>query len=577
MKRTGLILAVILGILALAVWYLVRGTAAARPDVIYRTGKVERGTVTMSFIATGILQPLTTVDVKSKAGGEIVRLAVQEGDVVKQGDLIAVIDPRDSRAVYEQSSADLDASLARLDQSRYSLEIERITRRTAVENAEAALATARLRLQTLEARATAQPALTEAAVTQARANHEAAIKSLDTMRSVTAPQTRAQVQGDLSRAKAELEAAEANLKRQEELLALGYVSRAQYEQARTQRESAAAAYKNAEVRASRVEDDLKLQIEAAEARVAQAKATLDQALASRYEIGVSQRDLAEARENVKTAQANLETAKANLKQVDVRQTELRQQQAAIVRTRVARDNAKVNLESTTVVAPRDGVVTTKYVEQGTIIPPGLSTFAQGTSIVQIADVTRMYVEVNVDEADVAKVQPNQEVRVTLESDRRNPLKGHVSRINPAAVTTGGVTQVKVRVEIEPTDKVKLMPGLNASCEFILTEKENVLTVPSQAVIREGGKSYVEVMVAKDKPQRREVKTGVQGNAVVEITEGLNEGEEIVVSKIDMKQIEEQQRRMEDAATQRNPFSGPGTSSPGPRGQGGGMGGGGAGR
>lgn len=575
MKRTGLILAVIVGIIAFSIWYLLRDNLGSRADIIYRTDKVKVGDATMSFIATGLLQPLTTVDVKSKAGGEIVRLAVEEGDIVRQGDLIAIIDPRDSQAAFEQSDADLNSNLARLEQSRYNLEIERVTRKTSVENAEASLETARLRLRTLEARATAQPHLTEAAITQARSNHEAAVKALETMRSVTAPQTRAQVAGDLSRSRAELEAAEANLRRQEELLGLGYVSRAAYEQAKTQRESAAASYRNAEVRANRIEDDIRIQIESLEARARQAKASLDQAEASRFEVGVSQRDLEEARQAVRTAQANLETAKANLRQVDVRQTEIRAQQAAIVRSRVSRDNAKVQLEGTTVVAPRDGVVTVKYVEQGTIVPPGLSAFAQGTSIVQIADVTRMYVEVNVDEADVAKVKLDQVVRVTLESARRTPLKGRVSRINPAAVTTSGVTQVKVRVEIEPTDEVKLMPGLNASCEFILTERKNVLVIPSQAVIREDGKSYVEVMVAKDKPQKREVKTGVQGNAVVEILEGLKEGEEIVVSKIDMKQIEEQQRRMEDAAQQRNPFSGPGTSSPGQRGgAGGGAGGGG---
>ncbi len=573
MKRTGLILAVIVGILAFSLWYLLRGNMASREDVIYRTDTVKRGEATMSFVATGLLQPLTTVDVKSKAGGEIVTLSVEEGDVVKQGDLIAIIDPRDSRAAFDQSAADLNSNLARLDQSRYNLEMEKVTRRTSVENAEAALATARLRLQTLEARATAQPRLTEAAITQARSNYEAASKALETMRNVTAPLTRAQAQGELDRSRAEMEAAEANLRRQEELLGMGYVSRASYEQARTQRESAAAGFRNAQVRANRVEDDLRLQIESLQARERQAKASLDQTEASRFEVGVSQRDLEEAKQTIKTAQANLETAKANLRQVDVRQTEIRAQQAAILRSRISRDNAQVQLDSTTVVSPRDGVVTVKYLEQGTIVPPGLSTFAQGTSIVQIADVSRMYVEVNVDEADVAKVKLDQNVRVTLESARRTPLKGRVSRINPAAVTASGVTQVKVRVEIEPSDEVKLMPGLNASCEFVLTERTNVLTVPSQAVIREDGKAYVEVMVAKNKPQRREVKTGVQGNAVVEILEGLNEGDEIVVSKIDMRQVEEQQRRMDEAAQQRNPFSGPGTSSPGQRtGAGGGAGG-----
>ncbi|MCL6549034.1 MAG: HlyD family efflux transporter periplasmic adaptor subunit, partial [Alicyclobacillus sp.] len=83
--------------------------------------------------------------------------------------------------------------------------------------------------------------------------------------------------------------------------------------------------------------------------------------------------------------------------------ELQAADAAIVRSEVARDNARVQLESTSLVAPRDGVVILKYVEEGTIIPPGTSVFSEGTSIVQIADVTKMYVEVFVDEADVGQV------------------------------------------------------------------------------------------------------------------------------------------------------------------------------
>jgi HlyD family secretion protein len=296
------------------------------------------------------------------------------------------------------------------------------------------------------------------------------------------------------------------------------------------------------------------------------------------EIGVSMRDLLEAREAVRQAGATLEQARANRRQVDVRRQEVQAAEAAIVRSRVSRDNAKVQLDSTTVVAPRNGVVIRKYLEEGTIIPPGTSVFSEGTSIVQLADVSRMYVEVMVDEADITSVHLGQEVRVRLESDPRSPVAGTVTRINPGAVTTNGVTQIKVRVEVEGARKTKLMPGLNASCEFISSEKRGVLMVPSQAIQREGGKTFVEVMEKPDEPKKRDVKVGVSGNAAVEILDGLKEGEVVVTSKIDKKAIEEQQRRMEDASQQRNPFSGGGTGGgnrTGGMGTGGGGGGGGA--
>jgi HlyD family secretion protein len=207
------------------------------------------------------------------------------------------------------------------------------------------------------------------------------------------------------------------------------------------------------------------------------------------------------------------------------------------------------------VSPRDGVVILKYLEEGTIIPPGTSVFSEGTSIVQIADVSKMYVEVQVDEADIGAVKTGQRVMVRLESDPRAPLQGKVTRVNPGAVTQNGVTQVKVRVEVSGGGKVKLMPGLNAACEFIQSEKKDVLMVPAQAVKREGEKTMIEVMPEPDKPQMKEVELGQTGNGMMEVISGLSEGEVIVTSKIDNKQIEEQQRRMEEAAQQRSPMSG----------------------
>jgi HlyD family secretion protein len=210
------------------------------------------------------------------------------------------------------------------------------------------------------------------------------------------------------------------------------------------------------------------------------------------------------------------------------------------------------------VAPRDGVVILKYLEEGTIIPPGTSVFSEGTSIVQIADVSTMYVEVQVDEADIGAVKTGQRVMVRLESDPRAPLQGKVTRVNPGAVTQNGVTQVKVRVEVKGGDKVKLMPGLNAACEFIQSEKKDVLMVPAQAIKREGEKTMIEVMPEPNKPQMKEVELGETGNGMMEVLSGLSEGDVIVTSKIDNKQIEEQQRRMEEAAQQRSPMSGGGT-------------------
>jgi HlyD family secretion protein len=563
-KRTFTIFAVVFALLFLSWWFFLKGSGNGTEDVTYRTAEVERGNIVQSFNATGVLQPLTVVDVKSKAGGEVVDLAVEEGTVLKKGDLVARIDPRDTKAIFEQAVADLTSTQARKNQINFQLQMQITTSATDVKNAESQLRAAKIQLLTLEARAKAQPSLTAAAISQASAAYEVATKDLDLIRQVTIPETRAEVRGQVDSAKSALDAALANRDRNTRLLAKGYVSVQAAEAAEATYQSALANHRNAQERQRNLEENLRYQLTQAEARQRQAMASLQSARANSIEVGATARELQEARENVQQAETAVVRAKANTKQVNVARNELRAADAAIIRSRVERDNAKVQLDSTTVVSPRDGVVILKYLEEGTIIPPGTSVFSEGTSIVQIADVSKMYVEVQVDEADIAAVKPGQQVSVRLESEPQTPLKGRVTRVNPGAVTADGVTQVKVRVEVQGDGKVKLMPGLNASCEFIQREKKDVLMVPAQAIKREGAKAMIEVMPEANKPAMKEIKVGTSGNGMIEVLSGLTEGEVIVTSKIDNKQIEEQQRRMEEAAQQRNPMSGPGMGGGGGR-------------
>ncbi len=177
----------------------------------------------------------------------------------------------------------------------------------------------------------------------------------------------------------------------------------------------------------------------------------------------------------------------------------------------------------------------RFVEQGTIVPPGTSLFSQGNTLLQIADTSRMYVEVSVDEADIGNVRVGQPVTIRIDAFPRERFRGKVSRIDPQAVVENNVTVVKVRVEIEKPDP-RLKPGLNASCEFLVARKDDVLAVPNSAVneTREG--TYVEVLV-NGKPQRREVKIGIQGNTMTEIVDGLSEGETVITGRIFAQQDE----------------------------------------
>ena len=105
-------------------------------------------------------------------------------------------------------------------------------------------------------------------------------------------------------------------------------------------------------------------------------------------------------------------------------------------------NADTTYRQTTVTAPSTGVILKKYVEPGTIISSALSFAATGNDIVQIGDVSRMYVDVTVDETDIANVDMGQAVDVTIEAYPSLSFEGKVARIDPQALVESNVTNIQ---------------------------------------------------------------------------------------------------------------------------------------
>ncbi|MEN6305681.1 MAG: biotin/lipoyl-binding protein, partial [Armatimonadia bacterium] len=146
MKRillvAGIIVVLVVGVVLVVRHRSAKPAAATGPEIV----SVERGDVRRTVTADGTLKALTTVEVKSDAGGKVVLLAVEVGDRVKRGDLIAKIDPTDTQSAYTQALATMQGSQAQLNQAR--------------------------------AQAYAQPELTRAAIAQAQASYDAAVSDL---------------------------------------------------------------------------------------------------------------------------------------------------------------------------------------------------------------------------------------------------------------------------------------------------------------------------------------------------------------------------------------------------------------
>ena len=108
--------------LTLLVLSACRSGEAAEDAPKLQTEEVVRGDLTIRAEATGTVEPVRSVEVKSKASGEILKLHVDVGDVVQPGSLLAEVDPRDVRNRYEQSQADLEVAKARTEISKAQLD-----------------------------------------------------------------------------------------------------------------------------------------------------------------------------------------------------------------------------------------------------------------------------------------------------------------------------------------------------------------------------------------------------------------------------------------------------------------------
>ncbi len=558
-------------------WMVTRG--ASKSEVTYRTASVERTDLRKTVSATGFVQPLTTVDIKSRAGGEVKKLAVDIGTFVKPGDLIARIDPTDSLTAFNQAESDVSAANARVSQAQQTEQLQRLTAAAAIAQAQAGVAAAQARYDQALQQAKVQPALTDAAIKQSRAGLLSAQEQLRQLKTGSDPQSRADAQSSLASAEANLANAELQVRRQESLLAKGFVSQSAVDQARTQRDVAKAQATASRVRGNTVGGVQTSLIAAAEARVAEARAALRTAETQRVQIGLRNGDVANARAALLQAQANRDTAMANRAQIGIRAADIESAKAQIARSQAQFSNAQVQLESTTIRAPRAGVILQKYVEEGTIITSGQSFNSVGTSIVQIGDLSRIFVNAQVDEADIAQLAVGQKVKVTLDAFPDEEFEGRVRRIDPRGATDNNVTTVLTQVEILKPDR-RLRPGLNSECEFIVAEKLGILSIPTRAVRNKAGKKFVLVLTpdpakkpAARKPgggpgesgesgktAERTVETGLEAGDSVEIVSGLKEGDKVVTATI-------------DPAAQKGGDGGPGGGKPGGGGPPGGGGGG----
>ena len=235
--------------------------------------------------------------------------------------------------------------------------------------------------------------------------------------------------------------------------------------------------------------------------------------------------------NINTAQADLEAAEAALKKaqdeltlkevgprqvdIDLAEAEVRQAQANLLQTRA-------KLSKAVLIAPVDGIITAIEKEEGEIA-------SAKSTIISIIGSSYFQIEANVSETEIAKVNLDDGVEMTLDAlGPDEKFSGQVIKIDPAETVVSGVIYYKV-ASVFDVDDERIKSGMTVNLDIQTDKKENVLYLPYYIIKERNGYKYVQVL-EDGQIKEREIKTGLEGETRVEIIEGLIEGEQVIAER-----------------------------------------------
>ncbi len=194
----------------------------------------------------------------------------------------------------------------------------------------------------------------------------------------------------------------------------------------------------------------------------------------------------------------------------------------LIREGSARRSGNVsNLVESTV----DGMVLDIPVKEGTFIIES-NMFNEGTTIATVADMGEMIFEGRVDEAEVGRIAVGMDLILSVGAIEAETFNADLEFISPKGEQDQGAVKFDIRAAIELKDSTFLRAGYSATADIVLDKREQVLAIREGNLIFENDKIYVDVMVADQQFERREVRTGLSDGINIEILDGLREGEQI---------------------------------------------------
>ncbi|RMD70693.1 MAG: efflux RND transporter periplasmic adaptor subunit [Cyanobacteria bacterium J149] len=301
-----------------------------------------------------------------------------------------------------------------------------------------------------------------------------------------------QVRSQLKEAESQLRLAETQLKRNENLLKEGAISQDQFDQLANQYLVAQADIQEVVQRLQELQATEDPEIKRLEAAVNEVKIALEE----RQVRGKAE---------IEKLKANMESAKANL------------------------EIAKIQYQDSFITAPFDGIITQRFATEGAFVTPttSASSTASATSTSIVALARGLEIVAKVPEIDLNQIQIGQPVEIIADAYPNQTFQGVVRAIAPEAIIEQNVTSFEVKIDIL-TGKEKLLSKMNVEVNFIGRQLDNVLVVPTVAIVTEKGQTGVMIPNQDKEPEFQPITIGASVDDKTQVLSGLMAGEKVFI-------------------------------------------------
>lgn len=511
------------GLIAIVILWLVLGWYQRRKDYRFsweqpEFASIERGDLVIPLPATGSIEPASRTEIKCKASGTLSKLYVAEGDIVKKGELLLKLDPVDEQRNVDNAKAEVERAKANLKLSES--EASKIARNWPVQ------------LQ-----------LAFAGLEAARAELQGAVVNFSRMDNI---------RRNVSPEKASFE----------------FVDKSKIKILPFKDQLDDPLIKKAATNIALAE----LEAKKSDKLVEYGKKILDSEVTVEPWMNVARIEyqntliaLMKAQSNILASAAKVKDAVNSKVVIYQAKTKIQLAKEMLRKANVVLDQANQRLEETQIYSPIDGIIEKVNIMEGQIISSGITTVTGGTTLMIIADVSKLYVEADVDEADIGRVRdlapPGKSAKLSIDGGENNPgtkpadsedelseitllrkgnnvniavdafrdevFTGKVDRVYPHPKNLNNVVTYSVRILLTSDNKSKLMLGMHANIKFTSRKRKGVLLVDIEAIKTKNEEHGVYVKGDDGKPLFVPLKLGPSDGMKIELkTDKLKEGQKV---------------------------------------------------